>query len=106
VRHARSTDHETPWCSGLASGERIELPKEAAKVLAVEPRRGERASSVVCFSPPENFPHVVTDGFGWRSGHRPSGEPDLSEHRLGGVDAVEQAYRIASGVSDPSNVSG
>jgi hypothetical protein len=33
------------------------------------------------------------------------GEPDLSEHRLGGVDAVEQACRTSSGVRDPSNVS-
>ena len=29
-------------------------------------------------------PVSLTDGLGRRSGHRPSGEPDLSEHRLGG----------------------
>jgi hypothetical protein len=42
---------------------------------------------------------------GFPLAHRPSGEPDLSEHRLGGVDAVEQACRTSSGVN-PSNVSG
>jgi carboxymethylenebutenolidase len=34
------------------------------------------------------------------------GDVIASEHRLGGVDAVEQACRTSSGVSDPSNVSG
>jgi hypothetical protein len=48
----------------------------------------------------------IRHGDGGRPAPSGEGEPDLSEQRLGGVDAVEQACRTSSGVSDPSNVSG